>query len=320
MSAKTRFAEWVKHEHGIVLDLSTIFDSQVKRIHEYKRQLLNVLHIMVLYGRLRSDPGFDPTPRTFLFAGKAAPAYRLAKLIIKLINDVARTIDRDPRVRGRIKVVFLPNYSVSLAERLIPASDVSEQISTAGYEASGTSNMKFMMNGAITIGTRDGATIEIAQEVGEDNMFLFGLSAEEVASSRSWYDPHWHYQHEPEARMAIDLLFSDEINRGVQGLFDPLRDTLLAHGDHYMHLADLGSYSRTQERLGILYRDNPVGVDSKGDPQRRGERPVLVRSHDSRVRPGDLGRETVPRSLSREGSWSGHFSGRHRIDFWVETR
>ena len=235
--------QWVKREHDIDLDLSTIFDSQVKRIHEYKRQLLNVLHIMVLYSRLRTDPRFDPPPRTFLFAGKAAPAYRLAKLIIKLINDVGRAIDRDPLVRGRIKVVFLPNYSVSLAEQLIPASDVSEQISTAGYEASGTSNMKFTMNGALTIGTRDGATIEIAQEVGEENLFLFGLSAEEVASSRSWYNPHWHYEHEPEARMAIDLLFSDQINRGVQGLYDPLRDTLLTHGDHYMHLADLRSYT-----------------------------------------------------------------------------
>jgi glycogen phosphorylase len=257
-AAKSRFADWAKRDLGIDLDLSTIFDSQVKRIHEYKRQLLNVLHIMVLYSRLRSDPDFEPTPRTFLFAGKAAPAYRLAKLIIKLVNDVARAIDRDPKVRGRIKVVFLPNYSVSLAERLIPASDVSEQISTAGYEASGTSNMKFTMNGALTIGTRDGATIEIAQEVGEENLFLFGLTAEEVAANRSSYDPRWHYEHEPEVRTAIDLLFSDEINRGVQGLYDPIRDTLLTHGDHYMHLADLGSYTRAQEQLGALFRNSQV--------------------------------------------------------------
>jgi starch phosphorylase len=258
LATKTRFAAWIKEEYGINLDLNTIFDSQVKRIHEYKRQLLNVLHIMVLYSRLRSDPKFEPTPRTFLFAGKAAPAYRLAKLIIKLVNDVARAIDRDPLVRGRIKVVFLPNYSVSLAERLIPASDVSEQISTAGYEASGTSNMKFTMNGALTIGTRDGATIEIAREVGEENLFLFGLSAEEVASSRPWYNPHWHYEHESHTRAAIDLLFSPEIDRGGGGLFDPIRDALLAQGDHYMHLADLTSYSRAQEQLGSLYQAKPA--------------------------------------------------------------
>ena len=257
LAAKLRFARWVKQEYQIDLDPATIFDSQVKRIHEYKRQLLNVLHIMVLYSRLKSDSSFEPPPRTFLFAGKAAPAYRLAKLIIKLINDVARTIDSDPLVRGRIKVVFLPNYSVTLAERLIPASDVSEQISTAGYEASGTSNMKFTMNGAITIGTRDGATIEIAQEVGEENVFLFGLSAEEVATNRSWYNPHWHYDHEPATRAAIDLLFSDEINRSLRGFYDPLRDTLLTHGDYYMHLADLGSYASAQERLGALFRDDP---------------------------------------------------------------
>lgn len=256
-AAKARLAEWVKREYDIDLDAGTIFDSHVKRIHEYKRQLLNVLHIMVLVGRMRSDPAFDAPPRTFLFAGKAAPAYRLAKLIIKLINDVGRAIDHDPRLRGRIKVLFLPNYSVSLAERLIPASEVSEQISTAGFEASGTGNMKFTMNGALTVGTRDGATIEIAREVGEENLFLFGLSAEEVAASRGWYNPYWHYEHEPEVRAAVDALFSDEINRGVQGLYDPLRDTLLGHGDYYMHLADLASYSEAQARLGALHRDDP---------------------------------------------------------------
>ena len=182
-------------------------------------------------------------PRTFFFAGKAAPAYHLAKLIIKLINNVGRVIDADPAVRGRLKVVFLPDYNVTLAERLIPASDVSEQISTAGYEASGTSNMKFMMNGALTIGTRDGATIEMAEEAGEENFFLFGLTAEQVAGSRGWYNPRWHYEHEPETRAALDLIFSDHFSRDEPGIFDPIRDALLTHGDYYMHLADLASYA-----------------------------------------------------------------------------
>src|SRR5262245_24596579 len=184
--AKERFAGWLKSATGQVVDPHTLFDSQVKRIHEYKRQLLNVLHVIVLYNRLRADPNRDVPPRTVFFAGKAAPAYALAKLIIKLINSVAAVVDADPAVRGRLKVLFLPEYDVSLAERLIPASDVSEQISTAGYEASGTSNMKFMMNGALTVGTRDGATIEMAQEAGEENFFLFGLTAEQVQDSRGW--------------------------------------------------------------------------------------------------------------------------------------
>src|SRR4029077_9589996 len=164
--AKVQFANWLKAKSGETVDPDTIFDSHVKRIHEYKRQLLNALRIVVLYNRLRENPGLDMAPRTFFFAGKAAPAYQLAKLIIKFINNLAGTIDGDPAMRGRLKVLFLPEYDVSLAERLIPASDVSNQISTAGFEASGTSNMKFMMNGALTIGTRDGATIEMAEEGG----------------------------------------------------------------------------------------------------------------------------------------------------------
>jgi starch phosphorylase len=195
------------------------------------------------------------SPRTFFFAGKAAPAYHLAKVIIKFINNLAATIDNDPQTRGRIKVLFLPEYDVTLAERLIPAADVSNQISTAGFEASGTSNMKFMMNGALTLGTRDGATIEIAEEAGEENFFLFGLTAEQVASSRGWYNPRWHYDNEPETRAALDLIFSDHFSRGEPGVFEPLRDVLLTHGDHYMHLADLTSYMDADRRLVELYAD-----------------------------------------------------------------
>ena len=253
--AKVQFADWLQSTSGQAVDPDTIFDCQVKRIHEYKRQLLNALRIVVLYNRVRENPHIAMTPRTFFLAGKAAPAYQLAKLIIKFINNLAGTIDGDPSMRGRLKVVFLPEYDVSLAERLIPASDVSNQISTAGYEASGTSNMKFMMNGALTLGTRDGATIEMADEAGEENFFLFGLTAAQVADSRGWYDPHWHYDHEPETRAALDLIFSDHFSRYEPGVFAPLRDTLLTQGDHYMHLADLRSYLEADQRLGELYAD-----------------------------------------------------------------
>ena len=254
-AAKSAFAEWLLTTSGQTVDPDTIFDSQVKRIHEYKRQLLNALRIVVLYNRLRENPSLEMTPRTFFFAGKAAAAYHLAKVIIKFLNNLAATIDADPAVGGRLKILFLPEYNVSLAERLIPATDVSNQISTAGYEASGTSNMKFMMNGALTIGTRDGATIEMAQEAGEENFFLFGLTAEQVAGSRGWYDPRWHYDHQPEVRAALDLIFSDHFSRNEPGIFAPLRDALLTHGDYYMHLADLASYLEADGRLRALYAD-----------------------------------------------------------------
>ena len=253
--AKLRFASWLAETTGAVVDPDSIFDCQIKRIHEYKRQLLSVLHIVWLYQRLRGSPAPAVPARTFFFAGKAAPAYTLAKLIIKLIHNVAERIDADPEVRQRIKVVFLPDYGVSLAERLIPAADVSEQISTAGFEASGTSNMKLMMNGALTIGTRDGATVEMAREAGEDNFFLFGLTADEVASSRPWYQPTWHYWNDMEVRQAIDLLFSNHFSPEEPGIFEPIRRRLLVDGDYYMHLADLRSYATTQERLGQLYAD-----------------------------------------------------------------
>jgi starch phosphorylase len=254
-AAKTRFAAWLKTTSGVSVDPDSMFDCQVKRIHEYKRQLLNVLRVIVLYNRLRAQPGLEMAPRTFFFGGKAAPAYWLAKLIIKLINSVAGTIDGDPAVRGRLQVVFLPEYDVTLAERLIPAADLSNQISTAGYEASGTSNMKFMMNGALTIGTRDGATIEMAQQAGEENFFLFGLTAQQVDETRGWYDPHWHYDHEPETRAALDLILGDHFSRFEPGVFAPIRDALLANGDHYMHLADLRSYLDADARAVELYRD-----------------------------------------------------------------
>jgi glycogen phosphorylase len=253
--AKVQFADWLKATSGLTVDPDTIFDCQVKRIHEYKRQLLNALRIVVLYNRLRENPSLQMPPRTFLFAGKAAPAYHLAKVIIKFINNLAGTLDGDPAVRGRLKVLFLPDYRVSLAERLIPASEVSNQISTAGYEASGTSNMKFMMNGALTIGTRDGATIEMAEEAGEENFFLFGLTAEQVAGSRGWYNPYWHYENEPETRAALDLIFSDHFSRYEPGVFEPLRHTLLDGGDFYMHLADLKAYLEADQRLLDLFAD-----------------------------------------------------------------
>jgi starch phosphorylase len=254
-AAKGQFADWLRSTAGLVVDPETIFDSQVKRIHEYKRQLLNGLRIVVLYNRLRENPELSMAPRTFFFAGKAAPAYRLAKVIIKFLNNLAGMIDGDPAVRGRLKVVFLPEYCVSLAERLIPASDVSNQISTAGYEASGTSNMKFMMNGALTIGTRDGATIEMAHEAGEENFFLFGLTADQVAGSRGWYSPQWHYDHEAETRAALDLISSDYFSRHEPGAFAPLHDALLTAGDYYMHLADLTPYLDADRRLEQLYTD-----------------------------------------------------------------
>jgi starch phosphorylase len=253
--AKVRFADWLESATGHVVDPETIFDTQIKRIHEYKRQLLNALHIVVLYQRLRDNPSLATPARTFFFGGKAAPAYHFAKLVIKFINNLAGTIDGDPAVRGRLKVVFVPDYCVSVAERLIPASDVSEQISTAGYEASGTSNMKFMMNGALTIGTRDGATIEMADAAGEENFFLFGLNAEQVADSRGWYRPQWHYDNEPETRATLDLIASNHFSRHEPGVLMPILDNLLSGGDYYLHLADLGSYVQAHQRLGNLYGD-----------------------------------------------------------------
>ena len=254
-AAKVRFVDWIRKTAGICLEPETLFDVQIKRIHEYKRQLLNAIQVVVWYNRLLADPGLDFPPRTFLFAGKAAPAYHLAKVIIRLISSIGRVVNADPAVRGRLRVEFLPNYSCTLAERLIPASDVSEQISTAGYEASGTSNMKFMMNGALTVGTWDGANIEIAEEAGEENVFLFGLTAEQVLHTRGWYSPRWHYENEPETRAALDMIFNNHFSREEPGIFEPIREALLTRGDYYLHLADLSAYVETQGRIADLWRD-----------------------------------------------------------------
>jgi starch phosphorylase len=246
--AKERFAGWLRRSTGAAVDPDHLFDFQVKRIHEYKRQLLNALHCVDLYLRILENRAADAPPRVVFFAGKAAPAYTLAKEIIRFINAVAAKVNAAHPAKGRLQVHFLPDYSVSLAERLIPAAELSEQISTAGFEASGTSNMKFMMNGALTIGTRDGATIEMAESAGEENFFLFGLSAEEVAGSRSWYQPGWHMEHEPATRAAVDLALG-----GTFGEFPLLRSALFERGDPYRHLADFRSYVEAQERVNRLY-------------------------------------------------------------------
>jgi starch phosphorylase len=259
--AKARFVDWIKMTAGIPLDPDTLFDVQIKRIHEYKRQLLNAIQVVVWYNRLRANPKLNVPPRTILFAGKAAPAYQLAKVIIKLITSIARVVNDDPAVAGKLRVEFLPNYSCTLAEHLIPAADVSEQISTAGYEASGTSNMKFMMNGALTVGTRDGANIEIAEEAGEENCFMFGLTAEQVLNSRGWYNPRWHYDNEPETRAALDLIFDNHFSPDEPGIFEPIRETLLTKGDFYMHLADLTGYVETQKKVAALYGDRKAWAE-----------------------------------------------------------
>jgi starch phosphorylase len=253
-ASKSLCAQWLKLKFGLSVDPQTIFDCQIKRIHEYKRQLLNALRIAVLYNRVRTNPQVRLPPRTFFFAGKAAPAYFLAKLIIKFIDSLARTIAADPAANAQLRVIFLPDYDVSLAQKLIPASDVSNQISTAGYEASGTSNMKFMMNGALTMGTRDGATIEMAAEAGEENFLLFGLTAQQVTDSSGWYDPRWHYDHDPETRAALDLIAAGHFSSSDRGLFRPLYDVLM-HGDRYMHLADLKSYLDADQRMRAWYAD-----------------------------------------------------------------
>jgi starch phosphorylase len=252
---KLRLAVYVRETLGIEADPRSMFDMLVKRMHEYKRQHLQVLHILTLYQRILRDPGVQVVPRTFVFGGKAAPGYRMAKLIIKLIHSIGETINHDPRVAGRLKVVFLPNFSVRLGHKVYPAADLSEQISLAGKEASGTGNMKFQMNGALTIGTLDGANIEIREEVGAENFFLFGLTAAEVAERRrAGYNPRAIYESNANLREVIDALGSGMFSNGDKGLFDPLVTSLLTR-DEYMLLADYQSYIDCQDRVAEAYEN-----------------------------------------------------------------
>lgn len=255
-SNKEALCRYILQHNEIEVDPDSMFDVQVKRLHEYKRQLLNVLHIITLYNRIKENPRAHVVPRTFIFGGKAAPAYVTAKLIIRLITAVASVVNRDPDVAGRIKVIFLANYGVSLAERIFPASDLSEQISTAGTEASGTGNMKFALNGALTIGTLDGANIEIMEEVGRENIFIFGLTAQQVAEQKlKGYNPREYYQNNRELKQVIDMIASGFFSPAAPELFTPIADSLLNLGDHYMLLADYASYVACQEEVSLLYQD-----------------------------------------------------------------
>ena len=259
---KQKLSEYIKEHNGLEVDVSSIFDVQIKRIHEYKRQLLNAFHIILLYNRIKASPNIDIHPVTFIFAGKSAPGYTRAKLIIKLINNVAEMVNSDKDINGRLKVVFLANYGVSLAEAIIPSSDVSEQISTAGMEASGTGNMKFALNGALTIGTLDGANIEILEKVGGDNMYIFGLKAGDIEKMRreGSYNPWDIYNGNPEIKKIIDMLKSGELAGGDADIFRPLYDSLMygvegSPPDNYFLLADLMSYAAAHEKINRDFRD-----------------------------------------------------------------
>lgn len=255
---KKALADYIWHHNGIEVDPNSIFDVQVKRIHEYKRQHLNLLHIITLYNRIKQNPNVDIYPRTFIFGGKAAPGYFMAKLIIKLINAVGEVINHDPDVRGRLKVVFLANFNVSLGQRIYPSADVSEQISTAGKEASGTGNMKFAMNGAVTVGTLDGANIEIREEAGFDNFFLFGLTAQQVAELKGkGYHPMEYYHHNGELKAVIDRIASGYFSHGDESLFKPLLDSLMYH-DEYMLFADYQSYIDCQKQVSKAYQNQDL--------------------------------------------------------------
>ncbi len=252
---KRRLAQAIQQRTGIVVDPESLFDIQVKRFHEYKRQHLNLLHVVTLYHRLKRNPGLEVTPRTVIFGGKAAPGYFMAKLIIKLINSVAEVVNADPDVRGRVRVVFWPDYNVKNSQLIFPGADLSEQISTAGMEASGTGNMKFALNGALTIGTLDGANVEIREEVGSENFFLFGLTAEEVLSLKArGYRPRDFYERNAELRQALDQIASGAFSRGDSNLFRPFVDVLLNY-DPFLVLADYQAYIDCQDAVARAYRD-----------------------------------------------------------------
>jgi starch phosphorylase len=259
---KQALARLIRDSLGINVSAESLFDVQVKRMHEYKRQLLLVLYIIVLYNRLKSDPALNVVPRTFIISGKAAPGYAMAKLIIKLVHQVAEVVNCDAQVNQKMKVVFLPNYRVSLAEKIIPAANLSEQISLAGTEASGTGNMKFQLNGALTIGTLDGANIEILEEVGKENIFIFGLTAQEVEERRPFYNPWNLYHADEEIRLAVQLIERDFFSMMEPGIFRPVTRSLLEGGDYYMLLADLRDFILTQERVDAAYQDRE-GWDRK---------------------------------------------------------
>ncbi len=258
---KKALSRYIYKETGIRTNPDSLFDVQVKRLHEYKRQLLNVLEVVARYFRIKANPKADFVPRTVIFAAKAAPGYFIAKRTIKLINSIGEIVNKDPEVSDRLKVVFLPNYSVSLAEKIIPAADLSEQISTAGYEASGTGNMKFALNGALTIGTMDGANVEMAEEIGAENMFIFGLLADEVISLKQrGYNPWDYYHADPELKRVIDAIGSDLFCKNEPGIFEPIVKSMLDGGDTYCILADFRSYMQAQDAVDELFRNKDEWV------------------------------------------------------------
>jgi starch phosphorylase len=254
---KQRLANHLQKNFGLSLNANTMLEVHVKRIHEYKRQTLNILHIIALYNQIKQNPESVKVPRTVLFSGKAAPGYAMAKLIIKFITSVGQTINEDPSVQGKLKVLFIPNYSVTQAENIIPAADLSDQISTAGMEASGTGNMKLALNGALTVGTLDGANVEIMQEVGEENIFIFGLKSDEVQSlKQAGTNPRKIYLQNPELKTVLDMIQQGYFSPTQVNLFHPILENFLDHGDHYMVLADFQSFCDIQEKINEAFQDS----------------------------------------------------------------